>query len=490
MLRVFRVAAACALATLAFTAGASPAQAATVTCGQTITVNTTVDNDLTCPSGNGLVIGANGITLDLNGHTIAGSENIGTGGGVGIVISGRTGATVRNGTVTGFKGVGVSLSGSSGVLLSDLDVSAQPFTTGAVSVDAASSANRLVALRLFPRPLTTALFLAGDGNLVRDSEMGAVCFSTLSVTGDGNRIEGNVVSHEFLEGTCSVSTTPYASAIEVNNGDGNEVVANTANDNNSGNGVFVGAAATGTRVQGNVASGNTSLAGPGFPEYGGDGIRVESASTTIVGNLADGNSELGIRGVAGVTDGGGNTAQKNADSRQCVNVVCDSSLLGSRSVGPSFSAMSTNVKRVSPFVVYYPVRVSEVNAYLDGGGAASGSQTVRGLIYRSASGQPTSLVATSSVMTIDAGRPPGFVDLPVSGSPVLQPGVYWLGLHSGLTHGVARFAWNAVANHRRYYIDAFGDGAGSPFGPSLVDDQQITIFASGLYGAGGGSARR
>ncbi len=467
-----------------------PVEAATVTCNQTITVNTTVDNDLTCPSGNGLVIGANGITLDLNGHTIAGSENIGTGGGIGVVISGRTGATVRDGTVTGFRNGGVSLSGSSGILLSDLDVSAQPLTTAAVSVDAASSANRLVALRLFPRAYTPAVSLAGDGNLVRDSEMGAVCFSTLNVSGDGNRIEGNVVSHEFLEGTCRVANTPFASAIEVTNGAGNEVVGNTANDNNAGYGVSVRAAATGTLLQGNVASENTSLGGPGFPDFGGDGILVESISTTITGNLADGNSELGIRAVAGVTDGGGNTAQGNADSRQCLNVVCDSSLLGSRSVGPSFSSMSTNVKRVSPFVVYYPVRVSALNAYLDGGGAASGSQSVRGLIYRSASGQPTTLVATSAAVTIQAGRPPGFVDLPVGGSPALQPGVYWLGIQSGPTHGVARVAWNPVAGHRRYYIDDFANGADSPFGPSLVDDQQMTIFASGVYGAGGGSSRR
>ena len=43
-----------------------------VSCGDTITADTTLDSDLVdCPS-NGIVIGADDITLDLNGHTVAG----------------------------------------------------------------------------------------------------------------------------------------------------------------------------------------------------------------------------------------------------------------------------------------------------------------------------------------------------------------------------------------------------------------------------------
>lgn len=52
----------------------SPASAATATlrCGDTITVNTTLHEDLLkCPNV-GIRIGADDITLDLNGHTVAG----------------------------------------------------------------------------------------------------------------------------------------------------------------------------------------------------------------------------------------------------------------------------------------------------------------------------------------------------------------------------------------------------------------------------------
>ena len=52
--------------------GGGQALASHVGCGDTITTDTTLDSDLAnCPN-NGIVIGADNITLDLNGHTIDG----------------------------------------------------------------------------------------------------------------------------------------------------------------------------------------------------------------------------------------------------------------------------------------------------------------------------------------------------------------------------------------------------------------------------------
>ena len=48
------------------------ASAGHVSCGDTITADTTLDSDLVdCPN-NGIVIGADDVTLDLNGHTVSG----------------------------------------------------------------------------------------------------------------------------------------------------------------------------------------------------------------------------------------------------------------------------------------------------------------------------------------------------------------------------------------------------------------------------------
>ena len=69
-----------------------PAGAQGTLCGATIVSDLVLDEDLTCV-GTALVIGADGITLDLNGRTISGS-----GTGEGVLVSGRSGLTVKNGT--------------------------------------------------------------------------------------------------------------------------------------------------------------------------------------------------------------------------------------------------------------------------------------------------------------------------------------------------------------------------------------------------------
>jgi len=88
--------------TLAFVAQAPPALGAVVACGDTITTNTTLDADVgPCPA-NGIVIGADGITLDLNGHQVFGTAALGD--GAGVVVSGHSNVKVTNGTVRLFDG--------------------------------------------------------------------------------------------------------------------------------------------------------------------------------------------------------------------------------------------------------------------------------------------------------------------------------------------------------------------------------------------------
>ena len=83
-----------------------------VQCGDTITADTTLENDLVdCPN-NGIVIGAGGITLDLNGHTVDGNgEPVercrrNQPCDVGLFNDGHDGVAVRNGAVRQF-GAGV-----------------------------------------------------------------------------------------------------------------------------------------------------------------------------------------------------------------------------------------------------------------------------------------------------------------------------------------------------------------------------------------------
>jgi parallel beta-helix repeat protein len=86
-----------------------------VRCGDTITADTTLDGDLVdCPN-NGIVIGADDITLDLNGHVIDGDGTPAAGCDPevefcdnGVAIGGHDGVTVMHGSVREFaNGVGV-----------------------------------------------------------------------------------------------------------------------------------------------------------------------------------------------------------------------------------------------------------------------------------------------------------------------------------------------------------------------------------------------
>lgn len=68
-------------------------------CNTPITSNLTLTANLHCPYGDGLVIGADGITVDLGGFTVSGEGVIGT---AGIRVYGFQDVGIMNGTVYGF----------------------------------------------------------------------------------------------------------------------------------------------------------------------------------------------------------------------------------------------------------------------------------------------------------------------------------------------------------------------------------------------------
>ena len=75
-------------------------------CGQTITASTKLKHDLVGCSGNGLVVGADNITIDLNGHSIRG---VNAPGSIGIANDGHQRVEIKNGTIADFFVNGVRL---------------------------------------------------------------------------------------------------------------------------------------------------------------------------------------------------------------------------------------------------------------------------------------------------------------------------------------------------------------------------------------------
>jgi parallel beta-helix repeat protein len=84
-------------------------------CGTTILTDVELDHDLVCARGGGIVVGANGITVSLKGHSITGPSR-----GLpfrGISVAGRSDVTIEGpGTVTNFR-TGILITGSQDVLV-------------------------------------------------------------------------------------------------------------------------------------------------------------------------------------------------------------------------------------------------------------------------------------------------------------------------------------------------------------------------------------
>jgi parallel beta-helix repeat protein len=207
--------------------GAGQALAGHVSCGDTITTSTTLHRDLVnCPS-NGIVIGADNITLDLNGHT----------------IDGHTRVTVKGGSVRQF-GEGVLLLSASHNRLRHLAVSGN-FLRGILVVG--SSNTRIEGSSITRNGLTT-------------DQAGLVLF-----TSHHNRIEGNRVSANGDIGLFTVDDT-----------NGNRIANNTFSDNPEA-AILMGG--NGNRLTGNRLLRNGDGIGIGI------GIGIAGNHNTITRNL-------------------------------------------------------------------------------------------------------------------------------------------------------------------------------------------------------------
>lgn len=363
--------------------GGVSAQTAPLSCGDTITVDTTLDRDLlNCPN-NGIVIGADGITLDLGGHTISGDGKLVRRCprrqicDAGIANDGHDGVTVRNGSVGQFaSGVLVGRARESRVL--DISSSQNTFFgflvfSSAQIVVRDSSGSRNIA----PDGDGMGLFDSHDVRIVNNSFRRNPGPGIHVQASADNLIKGNLISRSFpgillggeesradradrnqvrrnrfvrngagvllARGNRNVIARNRHSrdrdGIGIENGRGNLVALNVILDARN-SGIYVGLDEPPIGGGDNVIRRNvvrrsagdafvvrstdhhSLLAGNLARRSGDDGFDVESSSMKLARNRAVGNADLGIEAVFGVIDRGGNRASGNGDPRQCVNVRC------------------------------------------------------------------------------------------------------------------------------------------------------------------------
>jgi hypothetical protein len=336
------------------------AMATHVSCGDALTQNTVLDSDLVDCPGNGVEL-ADGVSLDLAGHTIDGR---GVGSGVAVLrepFAQGTGVRVVDGTIQEFSW-GLRLQGAAGtferlVLAGNLTAGAEcrqaPFGGSSTFSDTVARGNGVgievggCAVRLEQSTVNAngrdGIFLnfgsfdLSDSAVFGNGSNGVVLDVVLQATITNSAIYDNV--HNGLQarfGTVAVRSNRLGG--NGLNGLDVDIVNLTAEGNtaarNGVNGIRLGSdgtyVASENRVMRNGADG--ILVAPGALDFdvtgnrtdrnGGDGIDVDAQNGTIASNRADRNGDLGIEAVPGVFDGGGNRAKHNGNRLQCLNVTC------------------------------------------------------------------------------------------------------------------------------------------------------------------------
>ena len=171
-------------------AGAATA-AADDLCGATITTDLKLEQDVSC-AGNGLTVGADGIKLRLNGHTISGA-----GSGVGITVVGRTGVSISGGTVRNFM-TGVLVMNSTAVVIKE-----NQFVDNVDGVDFQSgSVGNTIKENHFQGSRTRGIMLRGNtiANQIKENTFAANRTGILVNGALGSTVKENTVSSSLLAG--------------------------------------------------------------------------------------------------------------------------------------------------------------------------------------------------------------------------------------------------------------------------------------------------
>jgi parallel beta-helix repeat protein len=354
--------------------------ASNVSCGDTITADVTLHRNLVnCPN-NGIVIGADNITLDLNYHTIDGDGRLTHGCpetefcDVGVANFGHDGVNVVHGSLRQFGG-GVDFGEVRHNRL--LDISAS--RNHSVGIQVFSCSRSLIrdssATDSTSPDAGTGLGVFGChhvrviNNSVRrnDGHHGMVLVDSNHSLIKGNRVSRNGGEGVILEGgkhnrinrnrlarnDAGITLGPGShnviahnrvshgrDGIRIEKGRGNLVTDNVVTHARRAGirlGIphpFLGGAhntvrgnlVKGSRVDGflvNSKDNHSLLRHNTARGAGDDGFDVDSRTAKLTKNLALRNGDLGIAAVRGVSDGGGNKARGNGDPRQCTHVACN-----------------------------------------------------------------------------------------------------------------------------------------------------------------------
>ena len=297
---------------------APPASAASVQCGDVVTHSIKLKSDLRCADGvDGLIVGANNIKINLDGHSIhVGGDGSRT---VGIRNEGFDNVRILNGIITNNESGAILISEADNNLVKNMDVFGWGYGGGITVVD---STHVRLENNSAESDYRGIYLLRTDDSLLRGNTAWASNpgWGMMITDGNNNRIIGNHLrqSSDGIGLTVEGSGTSITGNFFDNTGVRAAVISGPDNVF-SGNIVF----STGFDLYGGVVFDGERgvIADNLFDSNDGDGLRVEGNATVVTSNKAIGNLGWGIWAEEGVIDGGGNSASGNLLG-QCHNIVC------------------------------------------------------------------------------------------------------------------------------------------------------------------------
>jgi parallel beta-helix repeat protein len=346
--------------------GSAQVRADQVTRGETITHDTTLQNDLTDCPGDGIIVGADDITLDLNGHTIAGRFDVRfcTDECVhqdGIANTGHDRVVIENGEVRNFE-TELRLEGANRNKLIALQVhrdvypNQPPYNVPSIGIYMSHSERNEVLRTTVGGGDPALLLSASDRNTISDS---SIFGSIARDAGDGiHLVEGsdrNRLTHSSFEGN--------AQGFVIENSRRNVLEANDA-AGYVGNMLF--------RAERSVIVGNTLVAGRsgddlGLDESDGNVVRNNTVSFCAYGN--------GI----GLYESDRNVVQGNAVSSCSINVLGSQNVIRANNVRGAAGCCGGDGLRIEPGSTSTLVEDNVViGAYDDGIGIEAPGTLVRG----------------------------------------------------------------------------------------------------------------
>jgi parallel beta-helix repeat protein len=293
-------------------------------CGETVTTSVRLTGSVFCADTAVLVVGANGIDINLAGYEL--STPFGVGGGSAVIVNdGFDDVTIRNGSLFGatlltgasrnlIRGVEATgggdvihiEGGASNAIRSSILLGRGSAITVVDSDDLVISGNRATSA------IGTGIQVQGDGARIANNELplaNSVFASGIALRGSDGRVVGNRITGPWLAG--GLVLVAGADNVIAENEVSDTGEEEFAMDAQFGDGIFVRAFTAGTLLRNNFVQRNT-----------GDGIQVQASSARLRDNTAVENGDFGIDAAAGVTDQGGNTAFGNGNPLQCRNVLC------------------------------------------------------------------------------------------------------------------------------------------------------------------------